>query len=818
MSLTKYSFSGLIEKEGKIRIPKIQRDYAQGRKNKKVEEIRKTFVHTLLLVVKGKRVSTELDFVYGSNVRDAFEPLDGQQRLTTLFLLHWMMGVNLRTEEKTSHSLFTYETRNTSCEFCDELVQHEANIFIREARENKLSGDENKPAIISELISGRDWFKWEWKYDPTILSMLVMLDAIYEEMGDDWDTLDMVECRKNLGNITFNELNLGEFGLSDELFIKMNARGKQLSDFDKLKSTLEEELQIQQTEVNEQDVPLATEKDEEMWRTLMDGAWIDLFWQKYSSSVFANTENYTDKTQRNAERLAAAKCCELQFKKLLLRLIAIQILEADQSDWHMREIAYEMDERKIDNLLFEYSNSLTNLRSDEENKIVPNNIMTINYKRLMEDMNLFVYTDKDNKYHEMTDILSADTHINKDDNTIFDMFLSSKVENDVVAIFYSMLLFMRIFPVKKEIHNQSILAWSLNRDATKIWQDNFQDWVRMSRNVLLNVNNNQRIDKLPFLIEAMTSLRKFIDDFKKYLDKNNMDVSLNENAVVSFLASGSETYLRLDNQSLKEEREKAKLKETNSKWENEIDSAESDGYLWGQIRCLISWSGGDIEKFHDYAMRFSDMYSCMRGNLYYIAMLMISPNFWHDNGRLYQNNKERDNSFKRQLRDINDETGIYGQNIKTLIDCWNENYADLSAEDFLKTIIELFKSSAEVWIRCIAEYPMILDWAWNKRIFVERGHVILAQRKTSDSHCFDPVFLYLNYKCDDANTSDIAYEQYDSKATPAYGFYLKKSNDEYLIEWAGTVGNYVIKHNAEIDGNDCSAKDVIEYIENILTE
>ena len=74
-NLKKYSFSDLL-KLGKLRIPKIQRDYAQGRQSQKVDEIRKVFVHSLLLVVKGKRPSTELDFVYGSNLNNAFPDFD----------------------------------------------------------------------------------------------------------------------------------------------------------------------------------------------------------------------------------------------------------------------------------------------------------------------------------------------------------------------------------------------------------------------------------------------------------------------------------------------------------------------------------------------------------------------------------------------------------------------------------------------------------------------------------------------------------------------------------------------------------------------
>ncbi len=47
-NIDKMCFADLIKK-GKIRIPQIQRDYAQGRKNKEVKEIRNHFVRSLLL-------------------------------------------------------------------------------------------------------------------------------------------------------------------------------------------------------------------------------------------------------------------------------------------------------------------------------------------------------------------------------------------------------------------------------------------------------------------------------------------------------------------------------------------------------------------------------------------------------------------------------------------------------------------------------------------------------------------------------------------------------------------------------------------------
>ena len=208
MSNSLINFADLIQ-QTKIRIPKIQRDYAQGRICRNVDGIRKDFIHVLMLVVKGKREKTELDFIYGSSKDNAFEPLDGQQRLTTLFLLYWIFGINLKTEDG-KHSMFTYETRNTSQEFCDELVQHSAKKLIEEAEQkNKAekekferlksetinakeyanptrikSKQEPKKINPSDIIRCRDWFKFEWRSDPTILSMLVVIDAICDEIGD----------------------------------------------------------------------------------------------------------------------------------------------------------------------------------------------------------------------------------------------------------------------------------------------------------------------------------------------------------------------------------------------------------------------------------------------------------------------------------------------------------------------------------------------------------------------------------------------------------------------------------------------------------
>ncbi|MDZ7774420.1 MAG: DUF262 domain-containing protein [Bacteroidales bacterium] len=88
------SFYSLFRQQNlKVIIPIIHRDYAHGRKSKK--EIRESFFNTLYNYLDENKPNRDLDFVYGILTQEDnithFVPLDGQQRLTTLFLLHWYL-------------------------------------------------------------------------------------------------------------------------------------------------------------------------------------------------------------------------------------------------------------------------------------------------------------------------------------------------------------------------------------------------------------------------------------------------------------------------------------------------------------------------------------------------------------------------------------------------------------------------------------------------------------------------------------------------------------------------------------------------------
>ena len=221
--MTKQSFWQLLNNY-KIVIPIIQRDYAQGRKGK--EHIREKFLTQIESALCDDQ-SGELDFVYGTTKVGVFYPLDGQQRLTTLFLLHWYIGRHEAIENQKLEFLrrFTYQTRYSARAFCKNLVEYTPDFSF---------------TLLSKDIVDQSWMPLEWKNDPTINAMLNMLDDIHAMFKDTSGLWPMLEQ----GCISFYFLSIKDMGLTDELYIKMNSRGKPLTEFEHFKAEWENYIKL----------------------------------------------------------------------------------------------------------------------------------------------------------------------------------------------------------------------------------------------------------------------------------------------------------------------------------------------------------------------------------------------------------------------------------------------------------------------------------------------------------------------------------------------------------------------------------------------
>lgn len=234
----------------RIEIPLIQRDYAQGRTDQKASRIRSEFLHTLHEAVAGGD-PIGLDFVYGDVEAGTFRPLDGQQRLTTLFLLHWYLAFRAGEIAATPNwGHFSYATREGARVFCERLIEFPP------------PPDQQEPA---KWVRDQSWYRYLWQHDPTIQSMLVMIAAIDDQFCDldaraAWAQLTDPERRA----ISVHVLPVEEMGTGEELYIKMNSRGKPLTDFETFKARFERWID-------------GSARADDFARKV-DGVWSDLLW------------------------------------------------------------------------------------------------------------------------------------------------------------------------------------------------------------------------------------------------------------------------------------------------------------------------------------------------------------------------------------------------------------------------------------------------------------------------------------------------------------------------------------------------------------
>lgn len=295
--------------ENKVRIPLIQRDYVQGSDTNAAK--RDKFLEALLSALEtGTPLS--LDFIYGSTNSGYFEPLDGQQRITTLFLLYYALK-NLSHVQPTKEldeqiRTFTYTTRNSSTAFCQKLFGTEMPW-----RYTKVFDEEEKKEWSQDIIN-QPWFCEEWLLDPTIKAMLDMLDSInkrlhaeeymepyyggkainkvngesvLEDYSFKWDTMAENLYGNGTSCILFECLNMGEYNLDDSLYIKMNARGKQLTDFENWKAEFIKYLDTKWKDETYKGISVRTYFEQHI-----EHEWADMLWAYAVERMDNDNEDY----------------------------------------------------------------------------------------------------------------------------------------------------------------------------------------------------------------------------------------------------------------------------------------------------------------------------------------------------------------------------------------------------------------------------------------------------------------------------------------------------------------------------------------------
>ncbi len=123
-------------------------------------------------------------------------------------------------------SRFTYEDRINAKRFCQALTCEDSRWNITQ--------DPN-PNILCQ-----DWFVDYWKEDETVASMIRMLSTIHEEWNKHQDSITAEDILEAIASKIRFELKIDAFG--DDIYMKMNARGLQLTQWENFKGKFSEDL------------------------------------------------------------------------------------------------------------------------------------------------------------------------------------------------------------------------------------------------------------------------------------------------------------------------------------------------------------------------------------------------------------------------------------------------------------------------------------------------------------------------------------------------------------------------------------------------
>ncbi len=848
-TMTNISFRTLI-KEYIIRIPEIQRDYAQGRDNEKATKIREGFIGSLLPVFAGSKDVVPLDFIYGYCREDrAFEPLDGQQRLTTLFLVHWLFCPDncedlFVTENGERRSRFRYATRISSEQFCDALVNQSASKlvecwrqFLESAKETQCK-DETRdcgnegPFSFSKFISGLSWFEWTWRYDPTVMAMLNTMDTILASLvahriqyrDVQYENLDcIVFHRLDLNDNLFSERDGYEFKLGDELYVKMNSRGKELSEFDKLKSTLEEELQSQKEEGR------VDERIEVEWRTAMDGIWADYFWQAFrpSEGISASLDISAEVSSVSAKVSSVVFSVEEPYRRFLTRVVAFSLLESMESSrqpsenlfldsWkELKDACESTDDKVVEAIVETYATKIRLVRQAGGNSA--DSFPRLNFRGILADLGKVIQRTSDSEVGDITSIACPELRWEPTDSrqSMLQDFIAKSLSRDRRLEYSAILSFVR-----------NIDTSNLAQDETK--KECLRDWLRFTRNCILPRNVYQRVGTPVEEANVRRFLQKQISSFG---DKVQATPTLSMRQFIGDLEwqRGDQ----VEQANIEEEKTKAKLR-TDPEWKKLLDNAEDNSYLWGQLRALLDWAKNpdgthNRAVFERFARQLCSIFPVKAENQdkFWKALLCL------DDYRMVFNEKKtlvtfddnRDASWKQYLRKKPD-VGLVAPILKRFIDIWLETgHSSLDFDAFLDKLLSERSPSVADWRRYVlgvkdlsTEFCPSMGFLVDNNGSEIDGHKwFFPKKQISESRrSWELVCAYLrSRKCADGIQSVL-----NDSLNPDT---RKKNSIEFLRE--GTVfvasvqaiagGMYLFRSSSDSPGETVDANTAVQRIENL---
>lgn len=610
-----------------IEVPAIQRDYAQGRNSGRIPQVRRNFIKSLVRALQ-EREPLRLDFVFGriygiknqeeirknqkaiqnllSSIKSYADsvdlvlgdtplsvkgnetgetvyliPLDGQQRLTALFLLHWYIFKRCQQFDNLQVlKRFRYKTRKSTELFIEMLCDLRLQISFE--------------GVISDEIKNLELFSSSWLLDPTVQSMLVVLDEIDLLFRHSSELVDFHEMQSGLlkdNLIYFDFLNLGDFSLSDELYVKMNARGRSLTDFENFKAWLFRKIE---------DEKLLGDQGWTKYEGRFDIQWNDIFWQYKSEDIFEVDNAYLN-FFKIVYLIDLVKTCPIEksaFRKGEKQSI-IESITSDQQDFDFEDV-FDNDE----------------LAQDE---------------RFVSKLPTYFRTL----------------------NTCSDIVSKGNYAEGILACFSYFFNFQKWDSWLDLLNNYSVFSFIHYNSDNMFNTEFYQQYLR----VLKNLINNQRFDnggRYKGLLLSVDRINQHLKDTGENILEWLVGLNLEKTDFNSEGDKIERNALVFTKEQLEEEIIKAQLilndDDSDLSWRSLIEEAERHEYFNGKISFLLTLSQCNKDVFLDYYNKIGALFKASTLNcgeyLMQRALLTFGNYFLNKGGDKVTFCKDDKNTFR----------------------------------------------------------------------------------------------------------------------------------------------------------------------------
>ena len=235
-----YNLKNIFGGKAKIVIPDLQRDYCWGletydRNNKRQGELVTQFVTDLIEGYNaGQNDFMSLGLLYGyESPKGQIQLCDGQQRLTTLYLLLGVLNRMVSNDELPSLLMSDFEKADDQEPQLLYAIRESTLYFLSDLTYHYFLG---KKSIV---INKADWYYSEYDQDASIQAMIGAVNKIETILGKQVKIIDLNKFSKFVtNNLRFVYFDMGDRLHGEETFVVINTTGEPLTATENLKPVL----------------------------------------------------------------------------------------------------------------------------------------------------------------------------------------------------------------------------------------------------------------------------------------------------------------------------------------------------------------------------------------------------------------------------------------------------------------------------------------------------------------------------------------------------------------------------------------------------